>query len=175
MKSDCVTSATKKQRSIALPVLSNAAVDKSDIRKSRTGRWRATALIVVNLLMIAHFIQWWMVGRTISPIEPSETMYTLQRGAVNVGFIFFSVALLATLIFGRFVCGWGCHIVALQDFCAWLLKKAGLTPRPFRSRLLIFAPVAAALYMFVWPTASRLLAAPKNSPLIPNFSNHIVI
>jgi hypothetical protein len=31
------------------------------------------------------------------------------------------VAILATLIFGRFVCGWGCHILALQDFCAWML------------------------------------------------------
>src|SRR4051794_29910121 len=174
MKSDCVTSAPKKQRSIALPVLSNAAVDKSDIRKSRTGRWRATALIVVNLLMIAHFIQWWMMGRTISPIEPSETMYTLQRGAVNVGFIFFSVALLATLIFGRFVCGWGCHIVALQDFCAWLLKKAGLTPKPFRSRLLIYIPLLAAVQMFVWPTIVRTISTATHEPVIPQFTNHLV-
>ena len=47
----------------------------------------------------------------------------LQRGMVNAGFIFFTLAILATLIFGRFVCGWGCHILALQDFCGWLLKK----------------------------------------------------
>ena len=79
--------------------------------------------------MIAHFIQWWIMGTTVSPIEPSETMYTLQRGAINAGLIFFSLAILATLIFGRFVCGWGCHIVALQDFCAWLLKKVGLVPK----------------------------------------------
>ena len=125
--------------------------------------------------MIAHYIQWRITGVTISPIEPSETMYTLQSGAINAGFIFFTLAILATLIFGRFVCGWGCHIVALQDFSAWLLKKAGLKPRPFRSRLLVFAPVAAALYMFVWPAASRLLAASNNTPLIPAFSNHIVI
>ncbi|MBC7911113.1 MAG: tetratricopeptide repeat protein [Pyrinomonadaceae bacterium] len=114
------------------------------------------------------------MGRTISPIEPSETMYTLQRGAVNAGFIFFTLAILATLIFGRFVCGWGCHIVALQDFCAWLLKKVGLTPKPFRSRLLVYVPLIAALYMFVWPTAYRYFAAPENEPLIPQFTNHLV-
>ena len=101
-------------------------------------------------------------------------MATLQSGAVNAGFIFFSLAILATLIFGRFVCGWGCHILALQDFCAWLLKKFGLTPKPFRSRLLVFVPLIVALYMFVYPTAYRFFAAPKNEPLIPQFTNHLV-
>src|SRR5438034_3907676 len=80
---------------------------KAGIRKSRTSRWRAAALIILNLLMLAHIIQWQVMGKTISPIEPSETMHTLQKGFVNAGFIFFTLAILATLIFGRFVCGWG--------------------------------------------------------------------
>jgi polyferredoxin len=101
-------------------------------------------------------------------------MHTLQRGAVNAGFIFFSLAILATLIFGRFVCGWGCHILALQDFCAWMLKKIGLTPKPFRSRLLVYVPLIAALYMFVWPTAYRFFFNPESGPLIPKFTNHLV-
>jgi polyferredoxin/Flp pilus assembly protein TadD len=130
-------------------------------------------LVTLNLLMIAHIIQWRMMGQTISPIEPSETMYTLQQGTINAGFIFFSLAILATLIFGRFVCGWGCHILALQDLCAWLLKKIGLNPKPFRSRLLVFVPLMAALYMFVWPTVLRAFSNP-NQPLIPNFTNHLV-
>ena len=124
--------------------------------------------------MIVHYVQWRMSGSTVSPIEPSETMYTLQNGFINAGFIFFTLAILATLIFGRYVCGWGCHIVALQDFCAWLLNKFGLKPRPFRSRLLVFVPLIAALYMFVWPTAIRLFAAPKGQPLIPQFTNHLI-
>jgi len=124
--------------------------------------------------MIAHIIQWRFMGNTISPIEPSEAMYTLQSGAVNAGFIFFSLAILATLIFGRFVCGWGCHIIALQDLCAWMLKKMGLKPKPFRSRLLIFVPLIVALYMFVWPTVLRYFAVPKNEPIIPQFTNHLV-
>ncbi len=144
------------------------------IRWSRSSRWRAAALVLVNLLMIAHVIQWRVAGKTISPIEPSETMHTLQRGAVNAGFIFFSLAILATLIFGRFVCGWGCHILALQDFCAWLMKKIGITPKPFRSRLLVYVPLIAALYMFVWPTAYRLFAGGDTGPLIPKFTNHLV-
>ena len=175
MKSGCTTKEVKKtRRSTKLPVLATPAVPQSDIRKSKTSRWRAAALISLNLLMIAHFIQWWLMGSTVSPIEPSETMYTLQRGAINAGLIFFSLAILATLVFGRFVCGWGCHIVALQDFCAWLLKKVGLTPKPFRSRLLVYVPLVAALYMFVVPTVLRALTKPPEEPLIPAFTNHLV-
>ena len=174
MKNGCTSQNEKKQRSIELPVLANSTDLKGGIKKSRASRWRAAALIALTLLMIAHIIQWKLMGSTISPIEPSETMHTLQRGAVNAGFIFFTLAILATLIFGRFVCGWGCHILALQDFCAWLLKKMGLTPKPFRSRLLVFVPLIVALYMFVYPTAFRFFAAPKNEPVIPQFTNHIV-
>src|SRR2546429_4999545 len=144
------------------------------IRKSKTSRWRAAALIALNLFMIAHIIQWRFMGKTISPIEPSETMQTIQGGFVNAGFIFFSLAILATLIFGRFVCGWGCHILALQDLCGWLLKKIGLHPKPFRSRLLVYVPLIGALYMFVWPTAYRMFHNPENAPLIPEFTNHLV-
>src|SRR5947208_4268544 len=147
---------------------------RTGIRKSKTSRWRAAALITLNLFMIAHVIQWRLMGKTISLIEHSETMHTLQKGFVNAGFIFFTLAILATLIFGRFVCGWGCHILALQDLCGWLLKKIGLHPKPFRSRLLVYVPLIGALYMFVWPTAYRLFWNPEHAALIPKFTNHLV-
>lgn len=174
MKSGCVSQQTKTSRSIELPVLPNSPIQEGVIRKSKTSRWRALALVILQLLMIAHIIQWRLMGTTVTPIEPSEAMYTLQSGAINAGFIFFSLAILATLIFGRFVCGWGCHILALQDFCAWLLKKMRLTPKPFRSRLLVFVPLIVALYMFVWPTVGRYFAKPASEPLFPQFTNHLV-
>jgi Tfp pilus assembly protein PilF/NAD-dependent dihydropyrimidine dehydrogenase PreA subunit len=174
MKSGCEDRRAKEQGLIQPSVAKNSPKPQSGIRKSRAGRWRAAALIFLNLFMVAHVIQWWIVGRTVSPIEPSETMHTLQRGAINAGFIFFSLAILATLIFGRFVCGWGCHILALQDFCGWLLKKMGLNPQPFRSRLLIYVPLIAALYMFVWPTAYKFFFSSDPGPLVPKFTNHLV-
>lgn len=174
MKSGCESREVLAKRSIELPVLKNSAGNDSGIRKSKTSRWRAAALILLTLLMIAHVIQWQITGSTVSPIEPSEAMFTIESGAVNAGFIFFSLAIIATLIFGRFVCGWGCHIVALQDFCAWLLNKFGLKPKPFKSRLLIFVPLLVALYMFVWPTVYRIFLSPQPSPLVPNFTNHLI-
>lgn len=116
------------------------------------GRVRAAVLISVHVLFLAHLTHWFIAGRTVSPVEPSEAMETLQTGRVNAGAIFFGAALLSTLIFGRFVCGWACHIVALQDLCGWVLRKLGLKPKPFRSRVLVFVPLIAALYMFVWPS-----------------------
>jgi polyferredoxin/tetratricopeptide (TPR) repeat protein len=176
VKSGCVSREVTRRGSISrhVGIRNDSPVHKSGIRKSKTSRWRALALILLNLLMIAHIIQWQIMGKTISPIEPSETMHTLQRGAINAGFIFFSLAILATLILGRFVCGWGCHILALQDFCGWLLKKIGLTPKPFRSRLLVYVPLIGALYMFVWPTAYRFFTKPEHESLIPKFTNHLV-
>src|SRR5262245_42740392 len=164
MKSGCTGEKTAKKRT-KLPVLSELPVPETGgIRPSRVSRWRAGALIALNTLMVAHVIQWRFMGQTVSPIEPSESMWTLQQGTINAGFIFFALAILATLMFGRFVCGWGCHIVALQDLCGWILKTAGLRPRPFRSRLLVFVPLAAALYMFVWPTAYRGYAGAARPP-----------
>ena len=91
VKSGCVSREFKA--AAATDRLTTAGVNlpgysRTGIRKSKTGRWRAAALILLNLFIIAHIIQWRLMGRTISPIEPSETMYTLQNGFVNAGFIF---------------------------------------------------------------------------------------
>ncbi len=144
--------------SVALPILGQSQIAEAPrrIRRSRMGRRRAAVLILVHVAFLAHLLHWKLRGRTISPVEPSESMQTLEQGLVNAGFIFFIAAILSTLIFGRFFCGWGCHIVALQDLCGWMLKKIGIRPSPFRSRLLMYGPLVLALYMFVWPSLKRL-------------------
>lgn len=152
---------------LSLPILPEK---KTIVRPSRMGRRRAMALIGVHVLMIAHFGHWLIAGRTISPIEPSESMYTLNHGHLNAGFLFFAAAIAATTLLGRFVCGWGCHFIAYQDLCAWGLKKIGIKPKPFRSRLLVLAPLALAVYMFIWPTVYRLITGIP----FPSISNHLV-
>ena len=117
-------------------------------------------LTLVHVLMAGHIAWWWFRGDTLTPVEPSETAFTLEQGLVNAGFVFFASALLLQLVFGRFMCGWTCHIVALQDLCAWLLKKVGVRPHPFRSRLLMWAPFVLAFYMFIWPTLKREVVWP---------------
>lgn len=120
-------------------------------RPSRVSKRRAWVLVGVHLLIGLHFLHWWWSGETITPVEPSEAMQTLELGRVNAGFLLFVAAIASTLLLGRWFCGWACHLVALQDLCAALLAKLGLKPRPVRSRLLVFAPFVVGFYMFVWP------------------------
>lgn len=147
-------------RVVHLPVARADAAPAPTIRPSRMGRRRAIVLGLVQLAMIAHVVQWMITGTTTTPIEPSESMEFARRGVINAGLIFFVLALLSTLALGRWFCGWGCHLVMLQDLCGWMMKKIGVRPKPFRSRLLLFVPLILALYMFIWPAAHRLAVAP---------------
>ena len=135
-------------------------------RPSRSSRRRAAALVLLHLAILAHIAHWKVAGTTLSPLEPSEAMQTLELGYVNAGFVLFVLLILATLVVGRFFCGWACHVVAYQDLSAWLLGKVGLRPRPLRSRLLVFVPLGAAFYMFVWPQVVRLFNQADLPPLV---------
>jgi len=125
------------------------------VRSRRIARWRAFSLSLVYLLFAAHIIHWKTTGRTLAPLELNEVMYTLELGIVTAGFLFMCFLVLGTLIFGRFFCSWACHIMVLQDLCAWLLRKAGIRRKPIRSRLLLLVPPLTAFYMFVWPQVLR--------------------
>ena len=145
------------EQTINLPVLPTKA---PKMGQTKAARWRTLVLTLVNVFMIAHLIQWLIMGVTISPIEPSEAMETLEVGVVNAGAIMFLLAIILTILFGRFFCGWLCHMVALQDLCAVVMARIGIRPKPFRSRLLMFVPLVLATYMFIWPTFKRLVLKP---------------
>ncbi len=113
-------------------------------------------LIFVHLVIAAHITHWLVAGRTITPVEPSEAMAFSRAGIVNAGLLFFAATILLTAIFGRFFCGWACHVVALQDLCRWLLEKVGIRPVALRSRALGLVPLLAFAYMFLWPLAYRV-------------------
>jgi tetratricopeptide (TPR) repeat protein/NAD-dependent dihydropyrimidine dehydrogenase PreA subunit len=113
-------------------------------------------LIGIHLLVAIHIAHWQLTGSTLTPLEPSEAMQLSKQGIINAGAIFFALMIGSTLLFGRFFCGWSCHLVALQDLSGWLLKKAGIRPKPLRSRLLAAVPLIAFCYMFLWPVAYRI-------------------
>ncbi len=157
---------SKDGNSLSLPVLKSPGKHGSwaggggVVKTSRAAKWRAWVLIGVHVAILIHIAQWLITGITVSPVEPSESMATLREGVVNTGFVLFALAMLSTIIFGRYFCGWACHVIALQDLSSWILKKFGIRPKPFRSRLLVYVPVCAALYMFVWPVFHRFVIAP---------------
>jgi len=113
-------------------------------------------LIGVHVLFVLHLVHLKLTGATISPVEPSEAMEFSKHSVVNAGLIFFAATILATLVFGRFFCGWGCHVVALQDAARGLLVRLGIRPKPLRSRALAIVPAIAFIYMFLWPAFYRV-------------------
>jgi len=113
-------------------------------------------LVAIHLAIAIHVALWLEHGRTVSPLEPSEAMEFSKRSIINAGFVFFVLAILSTLVLGRFFCGWACHLVAIQDLCAALMKRIGITPRPLRSRWLATVPFFAGFYMFLWPFVERI-------------------
>ncbi len=145
-------------RSMPLPVLdrgvSGAEREGPSVR-GRYSRRRVVVLLLVQLLMIVHVVHWAITGKSLGRFVLSDSMRTLELGEVNPGFLLFAASLLVTVVFGRFMCGWVCHMGALQDLAAWLLRGVGVRPRVFRSRLLGFVPLVLAGYMFVWPTLKR--------------------
>ena len=168
MPSDC------QPRHISLTVLPTAGHRPAPA--SRMARKRFAVLLVVQALMIVHVLHWLWAETTLAPIEPSESMETVKDGVITVGAIFFALALGSTAILGRWFCGWGCHVVLLQDACSALLARLGIRPRPFRSRVLLWLPLILALYMFVWPVVYRFALAPILQPDLtwPGFSMKLV-
>lgn len=168
---------------LSLPVVDGSLVKQGGFkRNNRMSRRRAVVLIVIQLAIIAHVVIWalsrkygWFGGATITPIEPSESMEFSKYGIVNAGLIFFVLALLSTMILGRWFCGWGCHVVMLQDFCLWIMGRFKIRPRPFKSRLLMWAPLVLAVYMFIWPLFYRFVIAPFTRPELewPGISVHL--
>jgi len=126
-------------------------------------------LIAVQVAMIAHVAQWMLHGVTLSPVEPSEGMELAKHGVINTGLVFFVATILVTVVFGRFFCGWGCHLVALQDLSRWLLIKLGIRPRPLRSRVLGLVPMLAFAYMFLWPAIYKVAVGESLGPLRSGF------
>lgn len=148
----------------ALPRLDRHKPKCGPVRKSTVGRKRAAVLIGVHVLIGLHFLHWGITGESITPVEPSEAMQTLEEGRINAGFLLFVFLIASTVIVGRWFCGWACHVVALQDLCAWFLARVGLKPRPVRSRLLVLAPYVIAFHMFVQPQVAHWLS-PEKKPL----------
>ena len=128
------------------------------IKPSTASRKRAAVLIGVHVLFALHLAHLASSGSTLAPLEPSEAMELSKKSVLNAGAVFFGLMILSTAIFGRWFCGWSCHLVALQDLCRAMLLKVGIRPKPLRSRALALVPMAAFLYMFIWPLVPRIEA-----------------
>ena len=122
---------------------------------SRPARWRIASLVLVHVLIAVHIIHWRLAGTTLSSIQLSDAGRFIAEGVVTAALFLFAFLLLVTAVFGRFFCAWGCHMLAVQELCRFLLRRAGIRPLPIRSRLLRLVPLYAAFYIFLQPAVER--------------------
>ena len=78
------------QSNSSIPILQPSfiapeAVRRGQVRLSRVSKLRAWVLTGVYLASFGHLVHWQLRGETLSPLEPSEAMYTMARGVVNAG------------------------------------------------------------------------------------------
>lgn len=132
----------------------------------RYTRWRVATLVGVYVLATIHIVHWQIAGRTLAPLELNEVLHTVHAGILTAGFILMALTFVGTALFGRFFCSWGCHLLALQDLSAWLLRKLHIRARPIRSRTLVLIAPAALLYLFAWPEIDRWIAGRPHPPLV---------
>lgn len=135
---------------------------------SRPARWRVASLVLVHILIAAHIIHWRLAGTTLSSIQLSDAGRFVAEGVVTAALFLFAALLIATAVFGRFFCAWGCHMLAAQELCRFLLGRVGIRPLPMRSRLLRLVPLYAAFYIFLQPAVVRWWSgdAPPNPTLM---------
>jgi polyferredoxin len=122
---------------------------------SRPARWRIASLVLVHVLIAAHIIHWRLAGTTLSSIQLSDAGRFVAEGVVTAALFLFAFLLVVTAVFGRFFCAWGCHMLAVQELCRFLLGRVGIRPLPMRSRLLRLVPLYAAFYIFLQPAVLR--------------------
>ena len=159
-------------QSVSLPIAHHERAGRcGPPRKSRRGRWRAVNAGRSCYVALRRALRPLAVGRPHA--EPNRA----QRGDAGRWSRDWSTPASSSSRWpssarlcwdAGFVAG-GCHVVALQDLCTWLLKQARIHPRPFRSRLLVFVPLLAALYMFVWPTVRRLWLSHPTPTILAHF------
>lgn len=149
------------------PISLNVLTPQARTPHAGLRRWRLASLVAVHLLIVGHLVHYAVAGHSLSPAVMSDSMRTIELGQVTCGVLMFGAALLTSLVFGRFICGWACHMGALQDLAGWALKRFNLKPQPLRSRWLGWTPLAAAFYLFLWPTLKREAFIPAAESLWP--------
>ncbi len=141
---------------------------------SRPARWRIASLALVHILIAIHIIHWRLAGTTLSSIQLSDAGRFAAEGVITAAFFLFALLLLVTAVFGRFFCAWGCHMLAVQEVCRYLLGRVGIRPAPMRSRLLRLVPLYAAFYIFLQPAVERWWrGVPPPNPTLMLATTHL--
>lgn len=117
-------------------------------KELRQVRWRIFAFVLLHSLIGLHLYLWYVADwKIIGAIDMQELFrHFIEHNLLTAGAIFFLSAIGLGLLWGRYFCGWLCHIGQAYDLLAVLYRKWGI---PMRNYGLRWGPVVACLVL-VW-------------------------
>ncbi|MAJ44261.1 MAG: hypothetical protein CMF96_05895 [Candidatus Marinimicrobia bacterium] len=122
-------------------------------------KYRIFSLFFIHVLILVHVAGFGQ--EYIGSVDFQEFFHSfLKIGKINAGVILVFFALLSTLIFGRFFCGWACHFGAIQELSWFILQKLNITPKTINSRLVFILPIFILLHFYLIPNLDHAFNNP---------------
>lgn len=113
-------------------------------------KFRALSRIGLILLVVIHFITWYVIGiQVVGNIGIDSFYYGLTRGFITAGLIFWILIFISTILLGRAFCGWFCWFGGYLDLVDLGASKTKLkVPRRAPLYLSILAFVGLLIYLY---------------------------
>ncbi len=103
--------------------------------------WRILVLLVLNSTIFIHYFLWHhMKWRGSGHSDPREFFEFFRDGVARPFAVIFLVITLLTPFFGRFFCGWMCHMGSWQDGGRWLMDRKWRWLKPAHSWATLVLP-----------------------------------
>lgn len=117
-------------------------------KERRQLRWRIFAFVVLHVLIGIHLYLWYVKKvHTIGAIDMQELFrHFIEHNTLTAGAVFFLAAIALGLLWGRYFCGWLCHIGQTYDLIAAGYRKLNI---PMHTYALRWGPVVAGGIM-IW-------------------------
>jgi len=127
--------------------------------------YRVLAYVALHIMMFGHQILYKLGVIDYGNVSAIDYVETLENGTIRFGTLFILGWFIIIPIFGRMLCGWACHMGALQDFGAWIVGKLPYLKNQLRkihlldsSRLRFLLPII----VFITLTAPPIITGVTN-------------
>ncbi|MCB1049548.1 MAG: 4Fe-4S binding protein [Acidobacteria bacterium] len=129
----------------------------SEQKIKRLFRLRLIAFLGVHLAILSHLYLWYGWGQQqIGAIDFAEMFRNfLERNTLTAGAVFGLLVLGAAFFWGRFLCGWFCHIGLAYDLLDHLMRKIKIRQDHLPLRYGPWACLIILVYFFIWPSFSE--------------------
>ncbi|TAK50771.1 MAG: 4Fe-4S binding protein [Gammaproteobacteria bacterium] len=94
-------------------------------KRSHQGLRRAF-LVAVHLYIVFHLLAWYVFDWDIWGKTAMVGVLSLAAGRINAAAVMVAVLLLSIFLYGRFFCGWFCHLRGAIELADWVMRRLGL-------------------------------------------------